>query len=233
MMDEAGFRKFLKGAGKKEHVIEGLVKRVRLFEKYLAQERLGNLESVTAQSFRDYGKSLSQSDTKKSMRGLALYFRFRGSRSLAAAAGNVREVETAKNRRKFKLGEFLGVNPKHIEKLAAVEIVTVNDMLAHGDTPDVRRRLAKKTSIPLRAILELVKLSDLSRLGAIKSVRARLYHDAGLDTPDKFVEWEPEDLRQMLVDFVERSGFDGIAPLPKEIRNTIISARRLPKVIQY
>jgi hypothetical protein len=79
----------------------------------------------------------------------------------------------------------------------------------------------------------LVKLSDLSRLGAIKSVRARLYYEAGLDTPEKFTEWEPQALRQMLVAFVEETGFEGIAPLPKEVQNAIATARQLGKIVRY
>jgi hypothetical protein len=66
----------------------------------------------------------------------------------------------------------------------------------------------------------------------VKSVRARLYCDAGLDTFAGFAQWEPEILRQMLVDLVERTGFDGIAPLPKEIRNAIEVARSLPAVVE-
>jgi hypothetical protein len=61
---------------------------------------------------------------------------------------------------------------------------------------------------------------------------ARLYCDAGLDTFAGFAQWEPEILRQMLVDLVERTGFDGIAPLPKEIRNAIEVARSLPAVVE-
>jgi hypothetical protein len=93
--------------------------------------------------------------------------------------------------------------------------------------------LAERTGASPESILELVKLSDLSRLGAIKSVRARLYYEAGLDTPDKFRRWEPEALRQMLVDFVERTGFEGIAPLPKELQNAIVAARRLRPAVEY
>lgn len=64
-------------------------------------------------------------------------------------------------------------------------------------------------------------------------MRARLYHDAGLDAPDKFTEWEPAALREYLVEWVRRTGFNGIAPLPKEIRNAIATARRLPKAVDY
>jgi hypothetical protein len=78
-------------------------------------------------------------------------------------------------------------------------------------------------------MLELVKLSDLSRLGGLKSVRARLfYYDAGVDTVEKIAQWEPEELRAMLSEFVGESGFDGIAPLPKEVHNAVDKARSLP-----
>jgi len=129
-------------------------------------------------------------------------------------ASDIREQEISKTRRAFRLREFRGVRLEEVAELEAIGIVTVDQMLAAGRTRDARRQLAEQTGISPPSILELVKLSDLSRLGAIKSVRDRLYYEAGLDTPDKFVPWEPEALRQMLVEFVERTGFDGIARLP-------------------
>ena len=95
------------------------------------------------------------------------------------------------------------------------------------------RRLAEQAGLPLGLILELVKLSDLSRVEGVKGIRARLYYDAGLDTLEKIARWEPEALRQMLVEWVARTGFEGIAPLPKELINTIAAARRLPNVVVY
>jgi hypothetical protein len=44
---------------------------------------------------------------------------------------------------------------------------------------------------------------------------------------------EAEDLERMLSEFVRRTGFEGIAPLPKEIRNAVATARQLKNVIQY
>ena len=87
--------------------------------------------------------------------------------------------------------------------------------------------------MPLEAIEELVKLSDLARIPGIKGVRARLYHDAGVDTMEKLAEWEPEALRAMLAEFVERTGFEGIAVLPAEARSAVRQARRLPRVVVY
>jgi hypothetical protein len=33
--------------------------------------------------------------------------------------------------------------------------------------------------------------------------------------------------------FVQRTSFDGIAPLPKEVGATIVSAQKLPKIVDY
>ncbi|HEX6384507.1 MAG TPA: DUF4332 domain-containing protein [Anaerolineae bacterium] len=140
---------------------------------------------------------------------------------------------TAKQRRVFPLKEFRGVDLAHIDRLASAGIVNVDQMLMAGSTPEARQQLAAKTGVPLAAILELVKLSDLSRLGGLKSVRARLYYDAGADTVEKIACWEPEELQAMLAKFVVSTGFDGIAPLPIEVNNCVRNARRLPKVVHY
>jgi len=232
-MDEQGYRRFLKKAGKKVHVVDGLISRVQTFETYLTGKGQAGVETASEQGLRDYVKTLTQKEIKAQMRALALYYRFVGNDSLAKLTSNIREQEIAKTRKAFKLREFRGVRLEEVAKLEAIGIVTVDQMLVAGKTPSARQQLVNQTGISLQTILELVKLSDISRVGAIKSVRARLYYDAGLDTPEKFTQWEPEALRQYLVEWVKRTGFDGIAPLPKEIRNAIEKARQLPKVVWY
>nr|MBN2278747.1 DUF4332 domain-containing protein [candidate division Zixibacteria bacterium] len=232
-MDEKGFLQYLKRRGKKEKVAGGLAGQVQAFEAYLSGRRKGGADKATKQDILAYAESLDKAEAKKRMRGLALYYRFIDNTPLANLASQMREKEIAGTRKAFKIGDFRDVDEENIAKLEAIGIVTVDHMLAAGKTPEDRRRLAERTGIPSKAILELVKLSDLSRLGAIKSVRARLYYEAGLDTPHKFAKWEPDALRQMLIDFVKKTGFNGIAPLPKELKNAIEKARQLPKVVQY
>ena len=115
----------------------------------------------------------------------------------------------------------------------SAEIITHLIVNAPTKAPEARRQLAERAEVPRETVLEFVKLSDLSRLEGVKGVRARLYFDAGLETPEAFTLWEPEPLRKMLVEYVARTGFDGIAPLPQEIRSTIAAARQLPKLVQY
>jgi len=131
------------------------------------------------------------------------------------------------------LKDLREINPAHVEKLKALGIRNVNEMLKAGRTRKRRQDLSAKTGIKPEAILELVKLSDLARIRGVKSTRARLYYDAGVDTVEKMAKWNPEKLRAMLIDFVEKTGFDGIAPLPKEAESTVAEAKKLPKIVEY
>lgn len=226
-MDMEGFRRFLSRKGKQEHVIAGLMAQVEGFAAHLAARRTAP-DAATEQDVRDYA-----GEDRAKLRALALYFAFAGNRALAATASGLRESGIAKTRRLFPLRDFRGVQPDHVTRLEAAGIGNVAQMLAAGATPAARARLAAETGIPSEAILEFVKLSDLSRLAGLKGVRARLYYDAGVDTVEKLAAWEPEALQAMLAEWVARTGFDGIAPLPKEVRNGIAAARRLPKVVEY
>lgn len=106
-------------------------------------------------------------------------------------------------------------------------------MIVSAKDPASRAALASRTGISIEEILELVKLANLSRLSGVKAIRARLYVDAGADTPEKLAAWDPGQLRAMLIDFIQRTGFNGIAPLPKELVSTIAAAGRLPKAVDY
>ena len=85
-----------------------------------------------------------------------------------------------KKRNPFKLQEFRGINPEIVEKLKAFQIRTADQMLTAGKTKESRSELAQKTGVAESDLLELVKLSDLSRLPGVKGIRARLYYDAGM-----------------------------------------------------
>lgn len=235
-MDQLGFQQFLRRQGKKAHVVAELTAQVQRFEMYLANEKDKALETAVPQHLLDYAAVLDARQpglSGKSVRGVALYYQFLNQPAMSSTANAIREQITAKSRRIFPLKAFRGVDPQSIEKLAAHGIINVEHMLAAGATPAERQQLALKTAVPPQAILELVKLSDLSRLGGLKSVRARLYYDAGADTVAKIARWEPDALHLMLADFVARTGFDGIVPLPKEVQNCVRNARRLPELVQY
>lgn len=138
-----------------------------------------------------------------------------------------------KKQNPFPLKDFRGVNPEYIARLESMGIKKAGQMLVAGQTAEKRKCLAKEAGIPEEAILELVKLSDLARLPGVKGIRARLYYDAGVNCVEKLAAWEPEALLAMTAEFVKRTGFEGIAPLPKEVSSTIANARNLPKIVAW
>ena len=125
------------------------------------------------------------------------------------------------------------MNPEFLARLEAIGIKKAAQMLSAGQTPEKRVTLALKAGIPEEAVLELVKLSDLARQPGVKGIRARLYYDSGVDNAEKLAAWEPEALLAITAEFVERTGFDGVAPLPKEVSSTIANARNLPKIVVW
>jgi hypothetical protein len=163
--------------------------------------------------------------------GLRYYYEFASNQAMRGLAGTLRQQRI--QRKPFALKGFRGANPEYVARLAAVGIEDVEQMREAGRTPDSRQELSEKTGVPLEAILEFVKLSDLARIPGLKGIRARLYHDAGVDTVERLAEWDPVELRAMLTAYVERTGFDGIAPLPKEAQSAVAQARKLPRVVEY
>ena len=48
--------------------------------------------------------------------------------------------------------------------------------------------------MPSEVLLELVKLSDLSRASYVGPVFARLFYETGADTPEKLATSQPQEL---------------------------------------
>ncbi len=133
----------------------------------------------------------------------------------------------------FRLRDFIGVDGDQIARLEKIGIKYSGQMLAVGKSPQLREALAERTGIAADEVLKLVRLSDLARLPGVKGIRARLYYEAGVDCVEKLASFEPQALLGLTVDFVRRTGFEGIAPLPKEVSSTIANARKLPKIVEW
>lgn len=233
MKNEDDFRKQLKQIGKNPTVIDGLVKEVYHFRDWLLINKNKTLETAEINDLLSYAKNLNTRELKIYMRALALFYRWLEKDELKELAHSLREAETSKTRRFFNLREFQGVNLEEIGNLEALGIRNVEDMLSAGRTPQMRKEMAERSGVSHETIMELVKLADLSRLPGVKGIRARLYYNAGIDTVEAFCQWKPVELQKHLEKFVRDSRFDGVAPLPKEIQNTIKTAAKLPRIIQF
>jgi hypothetical protein len=233
-MEEA-FRTFLKRGGRSPSAIKRCIAYVKEFEQYLQEHRggkaLDEASSEELEGFVEWIESEPKASAKGHLWGLCYYYEFASNQAMRDFAGALRQQRI--QRKPFTLKGFRGTNPEFVAKLAAVGIEDVEQMREAGRTPDSRQELSEKARIPIEAVLEFVKLSDLARIPGLKGIRARLYHDAGVDTVERLAEWDPVELRAMLTAYVERTGFDGIAPLPKEAQSAVAQARKLPQVVEY
>jgi hypothetical protein len=232
---EEAFRTFLKRGGRSESAAGRCLRATQEFADYLREQRGGQrLDEANAEdleAFIDWVEREPKRSAKGHLWALRYYFQFSRNEAMEQLAGRLRQerIET----KPAALKAFPGVDPAHLAALAAAGIRHAGHMMTAGRTQADRQSLAEKTGVPLDTILELVKLSDLSRLRGVRGIRARLYVDAGIDTVARMAEQEPEGLRQRIVAFVERTGFDGVPTLPAESRAAVAEARQLPQVIEY
>ena len=233
-MNEAEFRKYLKRRGKRPSVVDRNVHVLEDFISYLREKREKDIDSVTTDDIDAFAKDIESK--KQSVKGylyvLMNYFHFLGDNDLLHHTKARREERTKKTRRIFPIREFLNVDQGHVKKLATIGIENVEQMLEKGKTKKQREQLSTQLDIPEDAILELVKLSDITRIGYVKKKLSRLYYDAGLDSPAKIADFELKQLHEFFVKFVEESGWKGMVPNPKDLANNIKSARKLSKIVE-
>ncbi|MFX0061555.1 MAG: hypothetical protein ACFFC7_05155 [Candidatus Hermodarchaeota archaeon] len=63
--------------------------------------------------------------------------------------------------------------------------------------------------------------------------RAPLYYEAGFDTLDKIANLTSEEFISKVQEFIDKTNYDAIAPLPKEAVNTVNTAKKLPRIIEW
>jgi len=183
---EEGFRKFLKRGGRSDAATARIITYIREFENYLQEYRhvgLNEADSEGLEAFVAWVEDKTNTSAKGHFWGITYYYEYTSNEEMRHSAGILRQQRI--ERRPFPLGEFRGIHPEYIEKLVAAGIYNVKHMLAVGNTKQGRAALAVETGVPGEVIFELVKLSDLARIPGVKGTRARLYHDAGVDTIEK------------------------------------------------
>jgi hypothetical protein len=234
-LDKEAFGKFLKKGGRSQSVVKRVITQVAEFKRYLREERdrteLYKATPEDLEAFVLYAEERRKGSGRKYLHSIRYYYDYASNEEMRNLAGRLRKQRITQT--PFPLRDFRGVNSAHVTKLATLGIRNVKDMLKAGRTRETRKEISIRAGIPVEAILELVKLSDLARIQGVKGVRARLYYDAGVDTIEKMAKWDSKRLRATLIDFVEKTGFEGIAPLPKEAESTVAEAKRLAKVVEY
>lgn len=84
-----------------------------------------------------------------------------------------------------KIKEFIGISTETVSKLEKIGIKDTVKLFDRVLTPESRKELAEKTNISTSEILELTKLTDLSRIKWVGTTFARMLYDIGINTVEK------------------------------------------------
>jgi site-specific recombinase XerD len=232
-LNKRGFIEFLKKKKKSARAIANYTDYVQQYEAYLFEHKKEKkIEKAGKKDLHDFEKWGEKSNIKinRFLWGIKEYYDFISKEELKLEAD---AMIGERYLSQFKLKDFVGVKQSYTKKLAKEGITTAKQMLYAGLTKKKRMEVSKNTGIPIEDVLELVKLSDQARIGGHKKVRARLYHEAGLDTIDKMADRDSEEIRKILTEFIQKTGFKGIPPTPGEAQNTVTMAKYLKRLVQY
>jgi hypothetical protein len=238
-MNEEGFRAFMKKQRRSQGVMDQCVRLAGEFEAYLGEHRAGKgLDEAHPEDLEAFvsWKKKQRKSVNSCLWAIHRYYEYTSNERMRRPATDMRQQEIAKGRgrrKSLRLKDIQGVAAEHIEKLAAIGIADVKRVLEAGRTKEEREELSRRSGVPLDAVLELVKLADLTRIVDIKGVRVRLLYEAGVDTVEKVSRYDPEGLREAVVAVNAQKQILKRHPTLVETRYWVTQAKALHKVVEY
>ncbi len=133
----------------------------------------------------------------------------------------------------FSLEKFPGVKKETIIKLKSLGIKNTAHLFERVRNTVLRKKLATETGIDHKEILELTKLTDLSRVKWIGPVFARIFVDSGTDTLFKLSKSDHKSLYRKLVDINNIKGYTKAKFTEKDVLLCINISKMVPDVIEY
>jgi hypothetical protein len=118
---------------------------------------------------------------------------------------------------------------RYLDNLKQLGIINTFNMLEMGRTKQEREEISQKATIPSEFLLNLVKYSDLYRIGALRDVRARMYFETGIDTAEKIANSDPKQLYEFLKGVSKKFDFIKIDPPIGDLQGNIKLANRIVK----
>lgn len=133
----------------------------------------------------------------------------------------------------INIEEIEGIGPTYGKKLNDQRIMTTDGLLWAGSTPKKRKRLAEKTGISEKLILDWVNLADLFRINGIGQEYSGLLEEAGVDTVVELAKRNPYNLHAKILDVNEVKHLVRKVPSLNQVKDWVKQARKLPRKVEY
>jgi hypothetical protein len=132
-----------------------------------------------------------------------------------------------------KISDFIGISKDTVTKLERIGIKNTENLYDKVITKSDRQKLADSAGINDKDILELTKLTDLSRIKWVGVTYARILYELGVDTVEKVSISDPIQLHKNINRLIKRKSiFKGHIGL-NDIKILIESATEIPMEIEY
>ena len=131
----------------------------------------------------------------------------------------------------YKIIDIQGIGPVYAEKLTAIGIETVDQLLEKGADAKGRQAIEEATGIRHDLVLTWVNHADLFRVKGIGPQFAELLEAAGVDTVKELRNRNAAKLAAKMAEVNEEKHLTRRTPVEKEIQKFIDLAKELePKV---
>lgn len=131
------------------------------------------------------------------------------------------------------LEKFPGIKNDTLTKLNRIGIKNTAHLFKRVKTEEDRKELSYEISINNEKIMELTKLTDLSRVKWVGPIFARIFLDSGTDTVEKLSKANAESLYKELVKINSTLEYTKAKFIENDIRLCINVAKIVPKAIHY
>ena len=228
-MDKKLLKEYLSKLSLRSSRVKRIIKSVDMFENYLFDLNK-TFDSAIPEDLDNFlSEYTNKYVSKYYIEDLKHYYELRKNEIMQNAVEKMKYKYTPP----YTLTNFKNINTEYLNKLIKAGIKTNNQLLNVCKTMDERKKLSSKIDIPLKEINKITKMSDLCRIYAVKSTRAELYYETGVDTVEKIAKLSPEKLRDIVVKYAEENDFSGIPTLPKEAKFTVNFAKKLHKIAEF
>ncbi len=133
----------------------------------------------------------------------------------------------------YKIIDIEGVGAAYAEKLTAVGINKVKELLEKCADPKGRQELAEATGISEKLILRWTNHADLFRIKGVGPQFAELLEAAGVDTVKEFRHRVAENLQPKLEEVNAEKHICGRVPALVEVQKMIDRAKALEPTVTY
>ena len=133
----------------------------------------------------------------------------------------------------YKIIDIQGIGPVYAEKLIAVGIESVDQLLEKGCCPKGLKVLEDKTGIRGDLILTWVNHADLFRIKGVGPQFSELLEAAGVDTVKELRNRNAANLAAKMLEVNEAKHLCKRTPVEKEIQKYIDAAKALEPKVTY